>query len=212
MMTLQLFDDMTRCSEAEVQRLLPLVSAQRREQALRFKHLHGRFTCLKSYEMLKQCVAEILADDSENLMFRKNLQHWNGHFVYNEHGKPFMQDSCTMKAIESVDFSISHCKNGIVVALSDRPIGVDIESFHHAEPSLLRKTMNEREIAEIQNAVNPKIMFTRLWTQKEALLKLQGTGIVDELPDVLSALPQLPYTMQSYENIDKEYVYTVICG
>ena len=46
------FDNMEQCTEEEVQRLLPLVSSQRREQALRYKHTLGRFCCLKSWLML----------------------------------------------------------------------------------------------------------------------------------------------------------------
>ncbi len=209
-MILQLFDDMYQCTEAEVQRLLPLVSVQRREQALRFKHLFGQYTCLKSYEMLKLCVAEVLVDNSENEMLKRNLRLWNGSFVYNEHGKPFMQDVNTGKAIEGVDFSISHCKKGIVVVLADKAVGVDIECYRHAEDSLLKKTMSNSEILGIKASYNPAREFTCFWTAKEALLKLQGTGIVDELPQVLSALHEKPYTIQVHDNAEKEYVYTVI--
>ena len=56
---LTLFDDMSQCTDAEVERLLPLVSAQRREVALRFKFTFGRFTCLKSYVMLQQLVVHL---------------------------------------------------------------------------------------------------------------------------------------------------------
>ena len=210
-MILQLFDDMSQCTEAEVQRLLPLVSVQRREQALRFKHLFGQYTCLKSYEMLKQCVEEAISDTSEESEMKRRLLHWNGLFVYNEHGKPFMQDARTGKIIEAVDFSISHCKEGVAVALNSHPIGVDIESFRQYTESLLRKTMNEKEIEEIQSAAKPDIAFIRLWTQKEALLKMLGTGIVDELPDVLNQLPQHPsWQMQTVVNEAKGYAYSVV--
>ena len=211
-MKLQLFDDMTLCTEAEVQRLLPLVSLQRREQALRFKHLFGQFACLKSYEMLKLCVTEVLSDNFENEMFKRNLRLWNGSFIYNEHGKPFMQDVNTGKAIEGVDFSISHCKKGIVVVLADKPVGVDIECYRHAEDSLLKKTMSNSEILGIKASHNPVREFSCYWTAKEALLKLKGTGIVDELPQVLSNLYKSAYTIQVHDSAEKEYVYTVICG
>ena len=210
-MILQLFDDMSQCTEAEVQRLLPLVSVQRRKQALRFKHLFGQYTCLKSYEMLKQCVEEAISDVSEESDFKQCLLQWNGSFVYNEHGKPFMQDSHTGKAIEAVDFSISHCKEGIAVALDNHPIGVDIESFREFSDSLLQKTMNEEEISSIRTANDPSIVFIRLWTQKEALLKMLGTGIVDELPDVLDWLPQHPSCqMRTVVSEAKGYAYSVI--
>ena len=42
-MRVGIFDHMDECTEAEVQRMLPMVSEQRREQALRYKHTHGQF-------------------------------------------------------------------------------------------------------------------------------------------------------------------------
>ena len=206
-MILRLFDNMSLCTEAEVQRMLPLVSTQRREQALRFRHLFGRFACLKAYELLKQCVAEVISDVSEDPELRQHLQQWNGSFVYNEHDKPFMQDEKTGEAIAGVDFSISHCQQAIAVVLDSQLVGVDIESFRTPSDSLMRKTMNVSEISQIKNAINPSIEFTRLWTQKEALLKMFGTGIVDELPDVLNRMEQFPsYQMQTVVNEEKEYV------
>ena len=44
---IQIFDDMTQVTEAEVRRMLPLVNIQRRDEALRYKHLFGQFCCLK---------------------------------------------------------------------------------------------------------------------------------------------------------------------
>ena len=56
-MLYRIFDNMTECSELEVARLLPLVSEQRREQALRYTHTFGQYCCLKSYEMLTDLLA-----------------------------------------------------------------------------------------------------------------------------------------------------------
>lgn len=208
-MIFTLFEDMTQCTEAEVQRLLPLVSAQRRENALRFKHLFGRFTCLKSYEMLQQLVKDVLAEKQEERVKYGYLQDWNGCFVYNEHDKPFLQSRRSGERIERVDFSISHCKEGIAVAIAPHPIGVDIESFRQYSESLLRKTMNEKEILLIQQSSDPSVEFIKLWTKKEALLKMRGTGIVDELPEVLCA--QNPsWHVETKVNTDKGYAYSVV--
>ena len=209
-MKISLCDDMSQCTEAEVQRLLPLVSEQRREQALRFRHLFGQFACLKSYEMLRQCVEDVISNVSEEPGYRQRLQQWNGLFVYNEHGKPMLQDARTGETIAGVDFSISHCKAGIVVVLASQPVGVDIESYRHAEDTLLKKTMSDKEIMMIKASYNPAREFTCFWTAKEALLKLKGTGIVDELPQVLSGLYQAPYNIKVHDGVDKGYVYTVI--
>lgn len=189
--------------------MLPLVSAQRREVALRFKFTFGRFTCLKSYVMLQQLVQEIFAETEERwLPLQRRLKEWNGNFVYNEHDKPFMQNALGER-IEGVDFSISHCKNAIAVVLSDRPVGVDVESFRHAEEALLRRTMNPEEQADVCAAIDPAEAFTRLWTRKEAVLKLRGTGLVDDLHSVLLPNPELPVTLRTTVDREKQYVWTL---
>lgn len=206
---LTLFDDMSQCTDAEVERLLPLVSAQRREVALRFKFTFGRFTCLKSYVMLQQLVQEVLAETDGRLQPLQHwLKEWNGNFVYNEHDKPFMQNALGER-IEGVCFNISHCKNAIAVVLSDRPVGVDVESFRHAEEALLRRTMNPEEQGEVRAAADPAEAFTRLWTRKEALLKLRGTGLVDDLHSVLLPNPGLPVTLRTTVDREKQYVWTL---
>ena len=157
-MRIKIFDNMAQCTDTEVQRMLPLVSAQRREQALRYKHTFGRFCCLKSWLMLQELIGPF-AD-------------WQ----YNEHGKPFIEGGPF--------FSISHCKTGIAVAVADEPIGIDIEHIRTAEQGLIERTMNAEERQQIHSDRD----FTRLWTQKEAVVKAQGTGIesFEQLQTILS--------------------------
>ena len=191
-MTYCLFDDMTQCTEQEVARLLPLVSDQRRQQALAYKHLFGQFCCLKSYELLMQ------------LLVSSGL--WTPDtgfptFFYNEHGAPCL--------VHGPCFSISHCKHGIAVAVSEKPIGIDIEHIRTAKPELVERTMNEQEQNEIRTASSPDIAFTRLWTQKEAVLKMQGTGIlsIDGMKNTLVAIEHID--LQTKVNIAKQYAYTL---
>ncbi len=204
-MYLQVFDDMAQCNDAEVRRLLPLVSAQRREAALRFKFVMGQYACLKAYELLTQGIRQILPQHSEK---PNPLQLWNGNFVYNEHGKPFLQSKSDGQRIPNVDINLSHCKNGIVVAISEHPVGVDIESFHRSDSALVKRTMNDAEIQKINCSDNPDITFTRLWTQKEAVLKLLGTGLVDNLPAVLNDCHS-KYQIETVVNEQKQYACSV---
>ena len=129
-MLYRIFDDMTQCSEQEVARLLPLVSAQRREQALRYKHTFGQYCCLQSYKML----CELLAEWSRVHQLPINQQPI---FLYNDYGAPYIEGG--------PHFSISHCKRGIAVAVSENPIGIDIEGIRRWDEGLVRKTMNNEE-------------------------------------------------------------------
>ena len=187
-MLYRIFDDMTQCSEQEIARLLPLVSTQRREQALRYQHVFGQYCCLKSYQML----CELLAEWGRIHQLPVNEQPI---FLYNEYGAPYIEGGPS--------FSISHCKAGIAVAISENPIGIDIESIRTFKPDLMRKTMNEDEQQRILKSTRPDVEFIRLWTQKEALLKLQGTGIVSDLHRVLDhseevTWKEIAHAMTSY--------------
>ena len=165
-MILSIFDEMNLVTEEEIQRLLPLVSEQRRDDALRFAHRFGQFACLKSYVMLRE------------ILESKGLSH---PFLFgcNEHGRPFLI------VHPEVHFNISHCKNGIAVAVSDEPVGIDIESFRNYNDSLVRYTMNDEEYRIIKESDHPEQVFCAYWTKKEAVFKLRGTGITGNLHDLL---------------------------
>ena len=169
--------------------MLPLVSEQRREQALKYKHTFGQFCCLKSWLML--------FDDVE--MSRYRDLEWK----YNEHGKPYMANGPY--------FSISHCKEGIAVAIDDAPIGVDIEAIRHANEDLIERTMNEEEKRLIANSQQPIAdrEFTRLWTQKEAIVKAEGTGIYsfEQLQKILEIGD---WTLDTFEK--EKYIYSIAYG
>lgn len=191
-MLYRIFDDMTQCSEQEVARLLPLVSAQRREQALRYKHTFGQYCCLQSYKML----CELLAEWSRVHQLPINQQPI---FLYNDYGAPYIEGG--------PHFSISHCKRGIAVAVSENPIGIDIEAIRTFSPDLMRKTMNEDEQLRITSSAIPEVEFIRFWTQKEALLKLQGTGIISDLHHVLTHSQNVFWTEITHQSPD--YICTI---
>ena len=167
MIRVSVFDDMSLCTETEVERMVPLVPEPRRSDALRFKHTFGRFACLKSYLIL----AELLHDEF-------GLEEFS--METGEHGKPFLVGH------PDIHFSISHCQKAIAVAVSDKPVGIDVESFRHFNDGLLDKSMNPDEKADILSSDAPEEKFASYWTCKEAVFKMQGTGITDNLHHILS--------------------------
>ena len=188
-MLYQVFDDMTQCSEQEIARLLPLVSPQRREQALRYTHIFGQFCCLKSYELLTQLLVKWGGDNVDKMP----------EFVYNEHGAPYL-------AVGPY-FSISHCKQGIAVAVSETPIGIDIETIRPLNEGLVRKTMNDVEQTHIFSSSHPETEFIRLWTQKEAYVKMQGTGIISDMHDILCNVSNVAW--EEILELEKRFICTI---
>ena len=191
-MLYEIFDHMHLSSDEAVREMLPLVSERRRQQALRYQHTFGQFCCLKSYLMLLELLAAVYPE----------LDKAKPEFGYTEKGKPFLL------ARPDIHFSISHTKNAILVAIADAPIGVDIEAFRSPSAALIARTMNATEQAAIAASAataasaasaatleppgtaygpgTPEALFSAIWTRKEAVLKLRGTGIEGDLREVLS--------------------------
>ena len=161
------------------------ISVQRREQALKFKFELGQRLCVLAYRLLKQGLREEYGIVG------------NPIFEYNEHGKP------SIVGHPEIHFNLSHCKEAVVCVVSDQPVGVDVESIREYRESLVHYTMNDEEIREIESAEDPASTFIRLWTMKEATLKLIGTGISNDIKTVISK----EYRYTTVEK--KHYIYTV---
>ena len=106
-------------------------------------------------------------------------------------------------------FSISHCKNALAVGIADKDLylGIDIESVRTPQDGLVERTMNTDEQAMIAAADDPAVAFTRLWTQKEAVLKMHGTGIIDDLHNVLTK-DSNPYSLKSVDSLGVERTHS----
>ena len=173
------------------------LSEQRRQLALRYRHELGRRTCAAAYLLLCEGLRK------EYGITEKPV------FEFGEHGKP------SIIGRPDLHFSLSHCREAAICVLSDRPVGIDIESVGRYSESLVRYTMNDEEMAQILASNRPDIAFTRLWTQKEAVLKCTGEGIGNDLKNVLknfresSPTTHRPSPITTVESPDGRYVYSV---
>lgn len=76
-----------------------------------------------------------------------------------EHGKPYLSD-------HSYEFNISHSHGRIVLALSDAPVGIDIERADRTVPQLVCNRFFPDGGATAEE-----------WTKFESYCKLKGEGI-----------------------------------
>lgn len=84
-------------------------------------------------------------------------------------------------ADERVYFSLSHSRNAVAVALSDRPVGLDIEALDGIDgrrPDLIRRvlTASERQTFEALPRQSQARFFAEMWCAKEAVFKRGGNG------------------------------------
>lgn len=139
----------------------------RSDKMLNYKFLKGKVQCAVAYLLLIYALREegVFVDMPE--------------FSYGEHGKPFL------KNYPDWHFNISHCKNAVCCVLSQEEVGIDIEEIKEYKESLAAYICNEEELAILHNSDNPADGFYRLWTQKEAVFKMLGSGITNDIKNVL---------------------------
>ena len=190
-MKLYINDELNLISEKEVNEIISNLPDQRREQALRFTYLQGRKECAVSYMLLCRGLKEMYGIEDMPT------------FRYGEHGKPVIVGH------EDIHFNISHCKRAVVCAISNEEVGVDVECTDRGNENLIRYTMNDEEQKQIFSAPDPNTEFIRLWTMKEALLKLTGYGITDDMKTVLLPEHTKDIHIESFVIKEKNYAYSV---
>ena len=91
-------------------------------------------------------------------------------FAYEDFGKPYLPGY-------PVHFSLSHTKNAVACAVSDCPIGVDVQEKVEYSPRLADRICSDAERTALENAKDKDLALTALWAKKEALAKCNGKGL-----------------------------------
>lgn len=110
--------------------------------------------------------------------------------LHTENGKPYLEGN-------PLFFSISHSQNFAVIAVSGKPVGVDLELFGRGIRSSVLSRFSARERSEISTEKD----FLVHWTAREAFIKLHGLTLA-------SALNKLEYFGgKIYFNGEEQHIY-----
>lgn len=106
--------------------------------------------------------------------------HIDGDYTIDrtEKGKPYLSSH------PYIHFNLSHCAEAVAVALSDHPVGIDVQGSFPWKENLARRICSEAEWAvleALEDTEQKRQMLHRLWCRKEAVLKCVGTGIAADL-------------------------------
>ena len=151
--------------------LIRTLSASEILRANRFKKPDDKCRYIYARGVLRHLLSGYLSLDPVQL-----------NFAYNDYGKPGF--ACGESP--TVCFNISHSKDIILLAFAaTRPVGVDVEEINHksrVEALANRFFSTEESLALALVPPGGKHeSFFETWTQKEAFLKAQGTGISNGL-------------------------------
>ncbi len=163
-----LFEQMRCLDDAKIACLLNLMPVQRAAQVRRYQSSQARRNSVVAWFLLKYA------------LYTEHGIDLTGDFAFNAYGKPYLPAS------PHVHFNLSHCACAAACAISSFPIGIDVETIRPVEDKLLRFVADDMEYAQVQAAADKARAFFQLWTAKESLLKLQGTGLRRQLKPLLA--------------------------
>ena len=86
---------------------------------------------------------------------------------YLESGKPKLNNS-------SKNISISHSADFVVVLLSEKNIGIDVENIHRKIEKIATKFLHKDELKVIGKSNNKQVAAVLYWSAKEAIFKCTG--------------------------------------
>lgn len=96
------------------------------------------------------------------------LHHTN--LSFGPQGKPYLP--------HGPEFSISHSWGYIAIAVSDMPVGVDVELVRPYMERLPERVLSKQELQWFRQRFSTKVDFFTLWTLKESYYKYRGTGLL----------------------------------
>lgn len=96
-----------------------------------------------------------------------NINAHEFEFKYDENEKPYLE-GCP------IEFSLSHSGSYVAVAISNKPVGIDIQKIDEVNLKIRKFIFTEKDEKEYQNSEDKLMTFYKKWTRKEAQYKLDG--------------------------------------
>lgn len=96
-------------------------------------------------------------------------------FAYGSHGKPYFRDH------SHIHFNMSHCRMGAACIISDRECGIDMQDIRPYKHLTAERVCSDKELEKLSAAPNPEEEFAKIWSVKECMGKLAGTGLSADL-------------------------------
>ena len=168
--------------QAKLKHLYPLLSAAEKARSEEFSHFRARKNYIASHGFLHSVLSYYLHTPPADISF-----------THDEKGKPSISESLNL---QQVQFNLSHSQNLAMLAVCrEQSLGIDIEygQRNNDWTGIARRffTPNEQQALFALPKAQQKDAFYKIWTRKEAHMKVTGLGL--SLPPTqfeVSAPPQ----------------------
>lgn len=152
-------------------------------------------------DKIRSLYSELLARYALKKEF--NLAAEDIKFTMNRFYKPLLV------GYENVHFNLSHSGNWIVCAVSDSPIGIDVEKLETGDNRFIEEILHRKEIEYIKqfedNEKNTK--YYTFWCLKEAYGKYMGVGLNYEYQKVSFQQSPRGWKLKSQRDNSWELLY-----
>ncbi len=172
---------------------MKFVSEERQNRIKRFRSEKDKMISLLSGLLIRSKLAEFLETDPNKI-----------EIVKGENGKPYVSN------FENIHFSLSHSGEMIMLALDENNIGADTELIKKDNTDIAESFFTNTEYEYISNSENPTKNFYKIWTMKEAYLKMTGEGLTKGLDNFDVFDPKINKMLKTYSYSDK--YMTAICS
>ncbi len=146
----------------EFQRLLELVSDEKRERIYRLKQKRDAYRTLIGDVLVRILICDRLGIKNKDLVFDKN-----------DYGKPFLTNQ------SDVHFNIAHSGHWVVCCIDTLPVGIDIQIIKNIDINLAKRFFSQKEYDSIKSLPESQRQsyFFELWSLKESYIKAVGKGM-----------------------------------
>ncbi len=143
-----------------------VLSGDEQERAARFHFQNDRERWMRSRALLRLVLGERLGLNAQALEFKTGT-----------YGKPSLNRQGDR--MSPLHFNLSHSGEYAAVAVSEQPVGVDIESWNPGLDvhEIAGFSFHSDEAEAVRHSSEPERLFRQLWTAKEAVMKCHGQGM-----------------------------------
>lgn len=126
---------------------------------------------VKYEDSLRALIAEVLI--RKIIMLKLKISNDEIFFKSTEYGKPYLE------GYDKFHFNISHSGNWVVCAVSDKPVGIDVEKIKDLNIKIADRFFSKEEVEDLYKRKESERLkyFFDLWTLKESYIKADGRGL-----------------------------------
>jgi 4'-phosphopantetheinyl transferase len=126
---------------------------------------------LRYEDSLKTLIGEVLI--RKIIMTKLKLAYDEIILKTNEFGKPYLEN------YDEFHFNISHSGKWVVCAVSDKPVGIDVEKIKDINIKIADRFFSKEEAEDLYKKEESERLkyFFDLWTLKESYIKADGRGL-----------------------------------